>query len=111
MKMIGKIIVPKASGDIIDNLLSHEPETEYECFGEDELIMHSYHFLYTDMEMDIKLCGVQFEEGCSNLPWTEAVLFKNGCEVACSEVEDEYFGEWELEHDGVIYACIVKKGE
>lgn len=30
------------------------------------------------IEMDIKLCGVQYEDGGFNKPWTEAVLFKNG---------------------------------
>lgn len=48
-------------------------------------------------EMDIKLCPVTFEEGTYNVPFTEAVLFQHGCEVACTEPEYDFFGEWILE--------------
>lgn len=48
-------------------------------------------------EMDIKLCPVTFEEGTYNAPFTEAVLFQHGCEVACTEPEYDFFGEWILE--------------
>lgn len=43
-------------------------------------------------EMDLKVCS-----GDSGEPlWCEAVLFKNGCEVECSEVYDNLEGVWGL---------------
>ena len=54
------------------------------------------------MEMDVKLCGSD-----GSAPWTEAVLFKCGSEVCCSEPSEEYFGEWKLEYDGITYAARV----
>lgn len=104
-----EITVPVTVADLIDYLLSHEPKTEEECFGEDLIVTYSCKFGNTDVEMDIKLCGVYFEDGESNLPWTEAVLFKNGSEVNYTEVCDEYFGEWELEYNGDTYKCTVRK--
>lgn len=53
-------------------------------------------------EMDIKLCGSD-----RSAPWTEAVLFKHGSEVCCSEPSEDYFGEWELEYDGITYVARV----
>ena len=59
-------------------------------------------------EMDVKCCGVQYESGSSNSAWCEAVLFNSrGGEVACTDVEDEFLGDWELEHDGVRYVVDV----
>lgn len=55
------------------------------------------------MQMDIKCCGCQ--DGPS---WCEAVLFdKNGMELACSEVEDEYTGNWLITYDGIGYLADV----
>ena len=78
------------------------PEDWQDCLGEDDTISYSVNF-GNGMEMDIKCCGVQYEEGRSNLAWTEAVLFKNGSEVCCTEPSDEYTGEWELEYKGNKY--------
>ena len=103
-----KIIVPGEMAKKIDYYLSHEPVSEEECFGEDAVITYTAKF-EDGMEMDIKLCGVQYEEEESNLPWTEAVLFRNGCELTHSEVSDEYFGLWELEYDGDVYSCLVER--
>lgn len=104
-----KVIVPKEEAKRIDYLLSHEPKDASECFGEDEII--SYTAKYKDgMEMDIKLCGVQYEEGSSNLPWTEAVLFKDGTEVSCCEPSDEFFGKWMFWYNGNHYFCLVERG-
>lgn len=71
-------------------------------FGEDDTISITITFL-EGYEMDIKCCGVQYEEGGNNVAWTEAVLFKDGCEVACSEPSEEFFGEWELEDKGITF--------
>lgn len=51
-------------------------------------------------EMDIKCCG-SFEEESS---WTEAVLFdEKGRQITYTDVEEEFFGEWELKDNEIIY--------
>lgn len=84
----------------ISRYLTEEPKSADECLGEDESISHTVKF-ENGYEMDIKCCGVQFDEkNDTNTAWTEAVLFnKDGHEVACSEVEGDYLGEWYL-YDG-----------
>lgn len=90
----------------IEKLLNEEPESEEECMGEDETISYTANF-GNGIEMDVKVCGVQYEEGGNNTPWTEAVLFENGCEVGCSDACDVFEGEWELEHEGIMYTVNV----
>ena len=75
--------------------------------GEDSTIVYTARF-DDGMEMDIKVCGVQFREGENNRPWTEAVLFRDGSEVACTEPAEDYFGLWEIEYEGVKYSVLVK---
>lgn len=49
-------------------------------------------------EIDLKVCS-----GSNGDPlWCEAVLFKNGCEVECSEVYYDLAGIWTLS-DGDLY--------
>lgn len=79
----------------INQLLHEEPESASDCMGEDETIIYTVDFP-NDMSVDIKICGVQFEEGSENLPWTEGVLFKKGCEVSFTEPAEEIEGEWIL---------------
>ena len=106
MKHFAKIHVEEKEAKLIRKLLATEPQNEDGCFGEDELIVNSVIF-DNGMSADIKLCGVQYEEGSCNTPWTEMVLFAphNGFfeEVACSEVEDTYFGTWSMEYNGESY--------
>lgn len=104
------LIVDKEYAKIINHYCEVEPADESECLGEDETISETVVF-EDGAEMDIKCCGVQYQEGEINRAWTEAVLFKNGCQVACSEPSDGYFGEWELEADGVLYVANVKESE
>lgn len=76
-------------------------------FGEDETI--TYTAVFRDgMEMDIKICKVEFIDGECNTPYTEAVLFKDGYEVACSTPSEGLEGEWELEYNDVLYQVIVE---
>lgn len=93
MKEQKTIIIPKEKAKYIDRLLTVEPECEDECFGEDSTIVFSADF-GLGYEVDVKVCGVQYEDGGCNLPWTEAVLFRYGAEVYCTEPSDELFGEW-----------------
>ncbi len=93
-----KLSIPKETLARYKELLTVEPKTESDCLREDETITKTVTF-DNGVEMDVKICGVQFIEGESNLPWTEAVLFKNGCEVGCTDTSDTFEGEWELSDD------------
>lgn len=123
MKILKKVIyIDKKQAELLEKLCNVELKNEEECFGEDESIVYTakfpnnYDIVYTakfpdNYEMDIKCCGVRFEENGSNTAWTEAVLFKNGRSVACSEVSDDFFGEWELEANGCIFHVDIVKNE
>ena len=102
------ITISRAEADMINRYLTVEPLSKYECLSEDETILHTAVF-GCGMEMDIKCCGVQYdEEEESNLAWAEAVLFHNGSEVACTEVSDTYTGEWSLFYRGAEYIADVR---
>lgn len=105
-----EIIIPKKNAEYLKKLLHTVPQSESDCFGEDETISHTAVF-ENGIEMDIKVCGVQYEEDEENLPWTEAVLFDHGSEVCCSEPAEEFFGSWELEYNGTKYITDMKEGE
>lgn len=49
----------------------------------------------TDYEIDIKLVASDDDDAS---PWSEAVLFCCGHEVAVTNPCDEFFGTWELAH-------------
>lgn len=62
-------------------------------------------------EMDVEVCGVQYEEGADtdNSAWTQAVLFNpKGGQVAFTEPDDEFLGDWELETDDAIYSVTIE---
>lgn len=54
-------------------------------------------------EMDFKVCSSDENDPI----WCEAVLFRNGSEIACSEVLDELIGTVELEADGQVFELTV----
>ena len=110
MRFEEKLRVSKEEVEMINHYLHDEPKDASACLGEDETIIHTVSF-ENGIEMDIKCCGVQFEEVESNLAWTEAVLFKNGSEVCCTEASDEYLGEWILEYNGDEYVVKVLQVE
>ena len=79
--------------------LNASNEDEYQ--GEDNTITVTAVFP-DGMKMDVKCCG------CDNDPsWTEAVLFQDGSEVCCTDVEEEFLGPWELDDNGRRYIAIV----
>lgn len=96
-----KLVIDKAEADKIRKFLA-EPKSEEECLGEDFIYSKSVVFK-NGLEADIKICGVPYEENGYNAPYTEAVLFKNGCEVCCTETECVFFGRWILKYDGDLY--------
>ena len=101
-----RVIFPdEKESAFISKILSREPKTEAECFTG----TITYTAVFADgYEMDIKCCGVEYREGESNLPWTEAVLFRNGGEVCCTEPSEEFFGKWEMEADGKTFEVIIE---
>lgn len=85
--------------DLID-MTGDEAYDKYEM-NRDETITHTAKF-NDGIEVDIKLC---IAEG-DNYNWCEAVIFKNGSEIGCSDVSEEFFGPWKLEdHEGNKY-CV-----
>ena len=102
------ITINKAAADMIIRYLTIEPTCAEDCLGEDETIVYTAVF-DNGIEVDVKCCGVQYgEDEETNVAWCDAVMFKNGYEVGCSEVEDDFFGEWEFEYDGNEYVVMVE---
>lgn len=60
-----------------------------------------------DYAIDLKVCSSDFGDPL----WCEAVLFKDGCECSCTDVEDEITGEWELNADGISFMLHVASKE
>lgn len=97
------IVISQKEADFIRKALDYEPKDEEDVLmGEDDIISHTANFPNGHF-MDVKCVGVQFNEGRCNTAWTEAVLFDNGAEVACSDVSEDYLGEWQLEDGNDIY--------
>lgn len=97
MKFYGEINIDKETKDWINKTLYTSPKNESECFGEDESYSKSYKFP-NGYFMCIDMCGIQFEDGSDNTPWTQAVLYdENGSEICFTEPEGDFLGEWELE--------------
>lgn len=56
-------------------------------------------------EMDLKVCSG--DSACCDPLWCEVVLFKNGAEVACSDVFAELGGVWTLEYNNISFVLVV----
>lgn len=86
----------------IKKLLTMTGEEIYATYGikRDENISETVCIPSSDYQVDIKLC-MPLEP--TEIPWTEAVLFKNGREVAFSEPSDEFFGPWYFEIEDAEY--------
>ena len=97
MKYEKKLFISKKRADHINWLLNTT-----NGMGEDDTISDTAKF-DNGIEIDVKLCGAN-----DDYPWTEAVLFKNGCEVCCTEVCEDFFGEWEFEYNGDQYVVYVE---
>lgn len=92
------ISIEPCIANYIKKLLNMTGREIYDKYGltRDETITETAIFEETDYEMDIKLI-IPIDE--NDTPWTEAVLFYDGYEVCCSDVEYEFFGLWELDTD------------
>lgn len=95
------VFVPAKVMEQINGYLTAQAEDEYQ--GEDNTIIYTARFP-DGKEMDIKCCGCRNEAS-----WTEAVLFdEQGNELACTDVEEEFAGLWQLTCQGVTYIAVVK---
>ena len=94
--------------EMIRKYLTEEPAGPAEGLGEDEVISVNVPFL-DGYEMDIRCCGVRFEEGECNKAWSEAILFCEGSQVALSDPCDEFEGDWKLDDwNGNTYIVHIK---
>ena len=55
-------------------------------------------------EIDLKVCSSDDGDPL----WCEAVLFKDGCERSCTDVEEVLNGDWNLNADGISFNLHVK---
>lgn len=55
-------------------------------------------------EVDLKVCSSDNGDPL----WCEAVLFKDGCERSCTDVEEVLNGDWDLNADGISFNLHVK---
>ena len=96
MKQIIK--VDEKEREFIHKVLSENPHSEDEMLMDENETFTKTADFGDGYEMDIKICGVEFlgPNEC-NMPYTEAVLFRNGAEVAYTDPDECFFGEWELE--------------
>ena len=96
-----KITIPEKDYKIIQKYLFGK-----ELLPEDSTIY--YTTVFDDgMEMDVKCCGVQHLDDDNNCAWTEAVLFKDGSEIARTEVSDDLLGEWICYYNDTQYVTDV----
>lgn len=116
MQYKGKITISPEMSAKVDNWLNGTPIDEDDFndnfLGEDET--HTETFVFPDGKiMDIKVCGVSYEEDGYNNAWTEAVLFDpNGSQISFTEPNEAYIGEWKLEDSetGNTYTVEIVKG-
>lgn len=68
-------------------------------------LIESWHVRFDNphYEMQIKICS----SGYADPLWSEAILLKDGQQVAYTEPESELSGEWELVDDGATFVVIV----
>lgn len=56
--------------------------------------------------IDLKVCS----SGLTDPLWCEAVLFLNGCECGCTDVEDDLLGDWDLQDGDNRFILKVMEG-
>ena len=97
------IAISKEIAAWLNKKLTTEPSSESDCFGEDE--KYSVTAIFdNDYEMDIEMCGVRYNEGESNTPWTQAILFNDqDSECTFTEPCDTFIGEWQLDYDDMTF--------
>ena len=101
------IKIPTKELNYINELLKLNGDEIYQKYGlkRDEIITHTAKF-QNGIEADIKLVICEEEP-----PYTEGVLFHNGFELARTDCEDEYTGDWYFEVGGEEYCVHVEESK
>lgn len=96
----------------VRHILEDEPASYEDCFGSKEPAI-TVTAIFDDGHMvDVKCCGVDYEEGGCNTGWTEAVMFDSaGCELGFTDVEDYFVGDWAIEDGDAEYIVHVVVGD
>ena len=102
--MIQTIKISNSEMSLINDLLNLTGDKIYQKYGykRDETITQTAKFP-NGIEADIKLVICE-----DDTPYTEGVLFHNGCELTCTEPDCTYDGEWNFEYDGIKYTVLVE---
>ena len=95
-----------SKAELIQTILKMTEIEIYDIYGlkRDEVIAEVVRFPLTGFEMDIK-CVIPMEE--TEKPWTEAVLFYEGREVAMTEPDETFFDTWELSYGDHTFTAII----
>ena len=95
-----------SKAELIQTILKMTGKEIYDSYGlkRDEVIAEVVRFPLTGFEMDIK-CVIPTEE--TEKPWTEAVLFYEGREVAMTEPDETFFDTWELSYVDHTFTAII----
>ena len=104
--MVRTIKITNAERNLINDLLNLTGDELYQKYGykRNETIVHTAKFP-NGIEADIKLVICEEES-----PYTEGILFHNGFELAHTEPDCTYDGEWNFEHNGIEYIVLVEAG-
>lgn len=93
-----EIAIPKEEAAKIRKLLSKKP------LGENQKQVYLADF-HDGISMNIEIHGSKEDA----LPYTKAVLFKDGIQVNASLKSIRFFREWSLEHNGTTYTASIKE--
>lgn len=100
---VKEVFVPVEEAKKIERWLDVEDLVAEEWLSENETITYTADF-GDGFQMDVKVCDLGPDH---EYAWTEAVLFKDGCECCCTEPADSLLGDWELEYKGIQYVAKV----
>ena len=104
-KYIKEITISNEEMTLINELLNLTGKEIFQKYGytRDKVITHTAIFP-NGIEIDIKLVICENEK-----PYTEGVLFHDGCEITCTEPDYTYDGEWDFLYNKAEYIVLVKK--
>lgn len=94
-------VISQKRADFINRLLKLTGEEIYAIYGfkRDETDTETIDFPDGTI-IDVRLVICENDE-----PYTEAIMFRDGHEICCSDTEDRFMGTWELEDDnGNVYS-------
>jgi len=103
MKQTRFLDIPPTDFDMIEAVMRSSKPASF--VRHDDVVYHRTVMFEGGMQMDIKV--VNSEDG----PWTEGVLFCGGIEVGCTEVGEEFGGEYCVHYQDIEFCTIVRRSE